>query len=186
MKRVIKLSVLSAALCVATAAAASAGTLQLNIAFKGAETRAVWESLIKQFEQANPGVATKVAFVEEETYKVQLPAWLTSVAPDVVNWHEGERMAYYAKRGLLDDLTGDWQKNGWDTQFASLKTASSYHGKQFAMPTQYFAWGLYYRKDLFEKVGIKNEPTTWQAFLDDCKKLKAAGIAPIAVGGRDS
>ena len=54
------------------------------------------------------------------------------------------------------------------------------------MPTQYFAWGLYYRKDLFEKVGITKEPTTWQEFLDDCKKLKAAGIAPIAVGGRDS
>jgi len=184
MKRVIACSVLSAALCVATAA--SAGTLQLNIAFKGAETRAVWENLIKQFEQANPGVTTKVAFVEEETYKVQLPAWLTSVAPDVVNWHEGERMAYYAKRGLLEDLSADWRKNGWDAQFASLKAASSYNGKQYAMPTQYFAWGLYYRKDLFEKVGITKEPTTWQEFLDDCKKLKAAGIAPIAVGGRDS
>ena len=85
MKRVIALTVLSAALSAATAA--SAGTLQLNIAFKGAETRAVWENLIKQFEQANPGVTTKVAFVEEETYKVQLPAWLTSVAPDVVSGH---------------------------------------------------------------------------------------------------
>jgi multiple sugar transport system substrate-binding protein len=52
MKRIIALSVLSAALSVATAA--SAGTLQLNIAFKGAETRAVWENLIKQFQQANP------------------------------------------------------------------------------------------------------------------------------------
>lgn len=184
MKRVIALSVLSAALSVATAA--SAGTLQLNIAFKGAETRAVWENLIKQFEQANPDVTTKVAFVEEETYKVQLPAWLTSVAPDVVNWHEGERMAYYAKRGLLEDLSADWRKNGWDADFASLKAPSSYNGKQYAMPTQYFAWGLYYRKDLFEKAGITKEPTTWQEFLDDCRKLKAAGIAPIAVGGRDS
>ncbi|TKC91214.1 extracellular solute-binding protein [Trinickia terrae] len=184
MRKIIALSVLSAALSVAPAA--SAGTLQLNIAFKGAETRAVWQNLIKRFEQANPGVTTKVAFVEEETYKVQLPAWLTSVAPDVINWHEGERMSYYAQRGLLDELSADWQKNDWNTQFASLKTASSYNGKQYAMPTQYFAWGLYYRKDLFEKAGIKSEPTTWQEFLDDCKKLKAAGIAPIAVGGRDS
>ena len=58
MKRVIALSVLGAALSFTTAA--SAGTLQLNIAFKGAETRAVWENLIKQFEQAKSGVTTKL------------------------------------------------------------------------------------------------------------------------------
>jgi len=165
---------------------AYAGTLQLNIAFKGAEQRAVWEQLIQQFEKATPGVTTKVSFVEEETYKVQLPSWLTSVSPDVINWHEGERMAYYARRGLLDDLSSDWRKNGWDTQFASLKTPSSYQGKQYAMPTQYFAWGLFYRKDLFAKAGITREPATWDEFLEDCRKLKAAGIAPIAVGGRDA
>ncbi|WP_206957811.1 ABC transporter substrate-binding protein [Trinickia acidisoli] len=184
MKRMFALSALSAALLFS--GVANAGTLQLNIAFKGAETRAVWEHLIQEFEKENPDVKTKVAFVEEETYKVQLPGWLSSVAPDVINWHEGERMAYYAKRGLLQDLSADWQKNDWNSQFASLKTASSFDGKQYAMPTQYFAWGLYYRKDLFEKAGIKGEPQTWAEFLDACKKLKAAGIAPIAVGGRDS
>jgi multiple sugar transport system substrate-binding protein len=67
-----------------------------------------------------------------------------------------------------------------------LKGASSYKGKQYALPTDYFGWGVYYRKDLFDKVGIKAEPKTWEEFLDACKKLKAAGIAPIVVGGRDS
>lgn len=184
MKRLLVLSALGAALSFASVV--DAGTLQLNIAFKGADQRAVWERLIQGFEKANPDVTAKVAFVEEETYKVQLPGWLTSVAPDVINWHEGERMAYYARRGLLEDQSADWQKNDWNTQFASLKTASSYDGKQYAMPTQYFAWGLFYRKDLFEKAGIKGEPATWDEFLEACRKLKAAGIAPIAVGGRDS
>ncbi|WP_075257996.1 ABC transporter substrate-binding protein [Herbaspirillum camelliae] len=184
MKRLLVLSILGVTLsCISVA---NAGTLQLNIAFKGAETRAVWERLIQEFQKTNPDVTPKVAFVEEEAYKVQLPGWLSSVAPDVINWHEGERMAYYAKRGLLEDLSSDWQKNNWDVLFASLKTPSSFNGKQYAMPTQYFAWGIYYRKDLFEKVGIKEEPKTWEEFLDACKKLKAAGIAPIAVGGRDS
>ncbi len=45
---------------------------------------------------------------------------------------------------------------------------------------------MFYRKNLFKKVGITAEPTTWAEFLDDCKKLKAAGITPIAVGGRDA
>ena len=67
----------------------------------------------------------------------------------------------------------------WPTQPAS--TARSIRCRPIIFPG-----GLFYRKDLFAKVGIKGEPATWAEFLDACKKLKAAGIAPISVGGRDS
>ena len=167
-------------------APADAGTLTINIAFKGASQRAVWQSTLEAFHKAHPDIDVKATFVDEEAYKVQLPAWLTTVAPDVVNWHAGERMAYYAKRGLFEDLSGDWTKNGWGTMYASTRDASSYNGKQYAAPTVYYSWGLFYRKDLFHKVGIADEPKTWDQFLDACKRLKAAGITPIAVGGRDA
>nr|WP_236693496.1 extracellular solute-binding protein [Robbsia andropogonis] len=170
----------------AFAAQVHAGELTINLAFKGANQRAFWDTALAQFEKANPDIKVKASFVEEEAYKVQLPGWLISQAPDIIKWHEGERMRYYAQRGLLEDISSDWQKNGWNTSFASLKEPSSYAGKQYAVPTDYFSWGLFYRKNLFEKAGIKGEPKTWQEFLDDCKKLKAAGITPIAVGGRDS
>ncbi|AKM02786.1 MULTISPECIES: ABC transporter substrate-binding protein [Burkholderia cepacia complex] len=168
------------------AAPASAGTLTINIAFKGASQRAVWQSTLDAFHKAHPDIDVKATFVDEEAYKVQLPAWLTTVAPDVVNWHAGERMAYYARRGLFEDLSGDWTKNGWGAMYASTRDASSYNGKQYAAPTVYYSWGLFYRKDLFRKVGIADEPKTWDQFLDACKKLKAAGITPVAVGGRDA
>ncbi|MGV2287143.1 extracellular solute-binding protein [Trinickia sp. YCB016] len=177
---------LAAAVAMSTAGTADASTLSVNIAFKGASQRAVWQSVIDSFEKAHPGIDVKVSFIDEEAYKVQLPGWLTTVSPDVVNWHDGERMAYYAKRGLFDDLTGDWKKNGWDDMYASTKEASSYKGKQYAAPTFYYSWGLFYRKDLFQKVGITSEPKSWDQFMDACKKLKAAGITPIAVGGRDA
>jgi multiple sugar transport system substrate-binding protein len=166
--------------------ATQASTLTVNIAFKGASQRAVWQSVIDQFKKTHPGVDVKVSFIDEEAYKVQLPGWLSTVAPDVVNWHDGERMAYYAQRGLFDDLSGDWAKNGWNDTYASTKEASSYKGKQYAAPTVYYSWGMFYRKDLFDKVGIKSEPKTWDEFLDAAKKLKAAGITPIAVAGRDA
>lgn len=184
MKQVCRFFMLWAAMVLATMA--NAGTLNVNIAFKGANQRAVWESVIKDFQQANPDVTVKAAFIEEETYKAQLPAWLTTMAPDIIKWHEGERMAYYASRGLLEDLSADWTANGWDKQFASFKTASSYQGKQYAIPTDYYAWGVFYRQDLFAKAGIKEEPATWEAFLAACQKLKAAGITPILVAGRDA
>ncbi len=46
--------------------------------------------------------------------------------------------------------------------------------------------GWWYNKDLFAKAGIQAPPTTWTEFLDEVKKLKAAGITPIALGEKDS
>ncbi|HSI57113.1 MAG TPA: extracellular solute-binding protein [Ideonella sp.] len=185
MKKFARMIVLGGALSIAGLAHA-AGTLAFNIAFKGANQRVLWEGVIADFQKANPDIVVKPAFIEEEAYKVQLPAWLTTVAPDLVKWHAGERMSYYARRGLLEDISADWTRNGWDTSFASLKEASSYKGQQYALPTDYFSWGVFYRKDLFDKAGIKGEPKSWDDFLAACKKLKAAGITPIAVGGRDA
>lgn len=186
MKSTIRRTLAGAALAAALAGTAQAGTLAVNVAFKGAGQRVVWQQIFDQFKKAHPEIDLKVAFVDEEAYKVQLPGWLSTVSPDVVTWHNGERMAYYAKRGLLEDLTNDWNKNDWNSMYASTKEASSYNGKQYAAPTVYYSWGMFYRKDLFRKVGIAAEPKTWPEFLDACKKLKAAGIAPVAVAGRDA
>ena len=183
MKRMLQAGLISATLF---ATMAQAGTLAVNIAYKGASQRTVWQATLDEFKKANPDVDLKVAFVDEEAYKIQLPNWLSSEAPDVVTWHNGERMAYYASRGLFEDLSADWAKNNWNETYASSKEASSYKGKQYAMPTVYYSWGMFYRKDLFQKAGIAGEPKTWAEFMEANKKLKAAGISPIAVGGRDA
>ncbi|MCP3654467.1 ABC transporter substrate-binding protein [Herbaspirillum sp.] len=188
MKKMMRMTVIAGCLAASAAwsAAALAGTLAVNIAYKGAVQRTVWQSTVDEFKKANPDVDVKVSFIEEEAYKVQLPGWLSTQAPDIINWHNGERMAFYASRGLLEDLSDDWKKNGWDSTYASTKEASSWQGKQYSAPTVYYSWGMFYRKDLFKKVGIAAEPKSWDEFLEACKKLKAAGIAPIAVGGRDA
>jgi len=173
--------------CLAMTAAtyADAATLRVTVSARGNQ-RAVWQSAFDQFEKANPDVDLKVTYVGEEAYKVQMSGWLATDPPDVLSWHNGERMAYFAKRGLLDDLSADWQKDGWNQTYAAVKPPSTYAGKQYAAPLGYDSYGFFYRKDLFEKAGITDEPKTWDEFLADCKKLKAAGIAPIAVPAKDS
>jgi multiple sugar transport system substrate-binding protein len=173
--------------CLAMTAAtyADAATLRVTVSARGNQ-RAVWQSAFDQFEKANPDVDLKVTYVGEEAYKVQMSGWLATDPPDVLSWHNGERMAYFAKRGLLEDLSADWQKDGWNQTYAAVKPPSTYAGKQYAAPLGYDSYGFFYRKDLFEKAGITGEPKTWDEFLADCKKLKAAGIAPIAVPAKDS
>ncbi|MEK6295029.1 MAG: extracellular solute-binding protein, partial [Paraburkholderia tropica] len=166
-------------------AGADAATLTVNVSARGNQ-RSTWQDAFDKFKKANPDVDLKVSYVTEEAYKVQMSGWLATDPPDVVSWHDGERMAYYAQRGLLEDLSSDWAKNGWNEQYASVKEASTYKGKQYAAPLGYDAYGFFYRKDLFQKAGIKEEPKTWDEFLDACKKLKAVGVQPIAVAARDS
>jgi multiple sugar transport system substrate-binding protein len=173
--------------CLAMTAAtyADAATLRVTVSARGNQ-RAVWQSAFDQFEKANADVDLKVTYVGEEAYKVQMSGWLATDPPDVLSWHNGERMAYFAKRGLLDDLSADWQKDGWNQTYAAVKPPSTYAGKQYAAPLGYDSYGFFYRKDLFEKAGISGEPKTWDEFLADCRKLRAAGIAPIAVPAKDS
>jgi multiple sugar transport system substrate-binding protein len=174
-----------ACLVMATATYVEAATLRVTVSARGNQ-RAVWQDAFDQFKKANPDVDLKVTYVGEEAYKVQMSGWLATDPPDVLSWHNGERMAYFAKRGLLDDLTADWQKDGWNQTYAAVKPPSTYAGKQYAAPLGYDSYGFFYRKDLFQKAGIAGEPKTWDEFLADCKKLKDAGIAPIAVPAKDS
>lgn len=187
MKQPVRRLALACLACAAFAATApvQAGTLNVTVSARGNQ-RATWQNAFDEFKKANPDVDLKVSYVGEEAYKVQMSGWLATDPPDVLSWHNGERMAYFAKRGLLADLSSDWQKNGWNQTYAAVKTSSTYAGKQYSVPLGTDAYGFFYRKDLFQKAGIATEPTNWTQFLDDCKKLKAAGIAPIAVPARDA
>ncbi|TDG04047.1 extracellular solute-binding protein [Paraburkholderia guartelaensis] len=190
MKTFGSLARASAAVAIAAATAfasiaANAGTLTVNVSAR-ANQRSTWQDAFDQFKKANPDVDLKVSYITEEAYKVQMGGWLATDPPDVVSWHDGERMAYYAERGLLEDLSPDWAKNGWNEQYASVKSASTWNGKQYAAPLGYDAYGFFYRKDLFAKAGINSEPKTFDELLESCKKLNAIGVAPIAVAARDS
>ena len=59
-------------------------------------------------------------------------------------------------------------------------------GKNYGVPWDMGMVGWWYNKDLFKKAGIDKEPATWTEFLADVKKLKDAGITPIALGEKDS
>lgn len=54
-------------------------------------------------------------------------------------------------------------------------------GKMFAVPFAAVSHGVYYNKDIFDKVGI-SIPKTWEEFMAACKTLKDAGYTPIANG----
>lgn len=59
------------------------------------------------------------------------------------------------------------------------KKANLDENKFYGVQMNPWVVGFFYNKALFEKAGIAAAPTTWAEFLEACKKLKAAEIAPI-------
>jgi raffinose/stachyose/melibiose transport system substrate-binding protein len=58
-------------------------------------------------------------------------------------------------------------------------------GHIYAVPNDAGCITFWYNKDLLAKVGYNTFPTDWADFLTLVKKLKAAGITPIALAGND-
>ena len=64
------------------------------------------------------------------------------------------------------------------------QAANCRDGKIYASSSEGQLIGYFYNKELFEQVGI--EPaTTWDEFFDNCDKLLAAGITPLAMDTAD-
>jgi multiple sugar transport system substrate-binding protein len=163
------------------ALAAHAGVITLNTDASDPAPKAAFADLIKGFEAANPGITVKVNTFDHEGFKTSIRNFLTADAPDVVTWYAGNRMAPFVDAGLLDDVSDVWKAEGLSKTLASAAPSMTQKGKQWGIPYTYYQWGVYYRKDLFDKLSIA-EPKTWEQLVAASKKLKENKIAPFAIG----
>ncbi|PSJ62416.1 ABC transporter substrate-binding protein [Pseudaminobacter soli (ex Li et al. 2025)] len=163
------------------AAPVLAGELVINTDTTDPAPKKAFEELISDFEAANPGIKVKWNNFDHEGYKSSIRNFLTADAPDLANWYAGNRMAPFVKAGLFEDVSDVWKENGLDDTLKSAAASMTIDGKKWGVPYTYYQWGIYYRKDIFEKQGIA-VPKTWDELKAACAKLKAAGIAPFAIG----
>ncbi|WP_082877133.1 ABC transporter substrate-binding protein [Hydrogenophaga crassostreae] len=180
MKFKLKTLALGAALSLGTLVA-HAGVITLNTDASDPAPKAAFEALVKSFEAANPGITVKVNTFDHEGYKTSIRNFLTADAPDVVNWYAGNRMAPFVDAGLFEDVSDVWKAEGLEKTLASAAPSMTQNGKQWGIPYTYYQWGVYYRKDIFDKLGIA-EPKNWEQLVAASKKLKENKIAPFAIG----
>ncbi|RAG87211.1 carbohydrate ABC transporter substrate-binding protein [Streptacidiphilus pinicola] len=119
--------------------------------------------------------------VAATTYQPLLPTYLTSAnPPDIYTWYAGHDAAHYASKGLLLDVGGAWSTMGnYQPALKALSTDAT--GKKIFVPTDYYWWGVFYRKSQFAKWGL-SEPKTWSDFLNACATIKSKGVTPIGLG----
>lgn len=166
---------------------AAPSELVINSFMSDEAPKEVLAKLVAVFQERNPDIKVTVNTTAHEQFKTLLPSWLTSKqAPDVVSWFAGYRMQAFAEKGLLEPIDNVFPGGSFEKEFpAAFKTPCSYMGKVYFMPQSWYWWAVYYNKDVFKKLNL-SVPTNQQEFYAVCDKLKAAGIAPIAIGAKDT
>lgn len=139
----------------------------------------------KDYEAAHPNVTIKVTVMENEAFKSKMStAAASGGGPDVFTTWGGGVLAQQVDAGLVKDITDDLADIK-DNFPAAVLPPYVVDGKVYAMPTDIGMVGFWYNKGLFAKAGISEPPATWAAYIEDVKKLKAAGITPIALAGKE-
>lgn len=143
------------------------------------------EALIADFEAANPEIDVVLTNFDHEAYKNAIRNFLTADPPDLANWYAANRMRPFVEAGLFADISDVWANNGLNESLASSVLSSTIDGKQYAIPYTYYQWGIYYNRDAYKAAGVEApgpEGVTWDQFLANCEKFKAAGIDCVTTG----
>ncbi|MDN4599052.1 ABC transporter substrate-binding protein [Leifsonia virtsii] len=169
------------------------GKLQLLVSSSDA-TDAGFRAVNDAFEKRYPKVDVVFSTVSNDNYPATKSSRLTAGNLDLfVVKGLMETPSYakdaatddarLAKAGALVDLTGE----SFLKQYTpTLLDAQAIGGKQYAVPTgvSYYT-GVFYNKKIFADNGLEI-PTTWSQFTAVVDALKAKGITPFGMGGKDS
>jgi len=177
----LKSALVGAVAAAALAFSAQAGTLVINSNTSDPAPKGGFEALIEKFKKENPDIEVKFNVFDHEGFKTSVRNFLTSEAPDVITWFAGNRMKTFVDKNLLEDVSDVWNDNNLKTDMASSLSALTNGDKQWGVPYSYYQWGVYYRKDIFDKLGI-GVPKTWDDLLAAGKTLRDNGIAPVSIG----
>ena len=157
------------------------GDLEIFLDTSNPAPRATMEAMIADFQELHPDLNIETTVIDREAYKTQIRNFLTAESPDVATWYAANRMAPYVNAGLFEDVSDLWAEPEIAENLASTKGALTIDGKQWGVPYTYYQWGVYYRKDIYEELGL-TEPTTWEEFKANCQAILDSGRKCFTIG----
>jgi multiple sugar transport system substrate-binding protein len=124
-----------------------------------------------------------ISTIDHNTFQNNLANYLNAkTPPDMLTWFAGNRVRFFAGKGLLAEVTDAFDAVPGYTPV--LKSLSSLSGKVYFMPTDYYWWGVFYNKAVWAQKGY-TEPKTWDEWIALCKQMQKDGLNPIAFADAD-
>ena len=147
---------IAAALLAATALAAPARAADLTIATVNNGDMVVMQRLSSDFEQKHPDIHLKWVVLEENVLRQRLTTDIATKAGqfDVLTVGNYE-VPIWAKQGWIVPMDNLPAAYDVDDLLKPVRTALTVDGKLYALPFYAESAMTYYRKDLFDKAGIK-------------------------------
>ena len=139
---------------------------------------AIAKGLAAGFEAANKGVTVKVETRPQgaEGDNVVKTRLSTGDMSDVFMYNTGSLLqAIDAKQNLVPMGDAVKTEDLEDTFLGTVKVGDDYFGTPFGTA---LAGGVLYNRRVYDKLGLK-VPTTWDEFMANNAKIKAAGKAPV-------
>lgn len=145
------------------------------------EKAAALEAAIDAFE-AETGYIVEFSAPGDSYEELMKTKMSSNELPDVFTTH-GWSVARYSEYLMpVNDMPF---ASRISDQIKSVITDSE--GNMFVLPIDIDIAGMIYNVDVLESCGINvDDLTTWEAFASACETIRAAGIDPMHIGGKDS
>jgi multiple sugar transport system substrate-binding protein len=162
----------------------SVGTVSIGSNASDAVPKASYEKVFADFK-ATMGGTVAVNTVDHNTFQEQINSYLQGKPDDAFMWFAGNRMRFFASKGLATDISDVWSKvaGNYSEALKAASTGDDGH-KQFFIPFYYYPWAVFYRKSVFAKNGYEI-PTTLDALKTLAGQMQKDGLAPIAFADKD-
>ena len=148
-----------------------------------ADQRAVLQRLADEYAKAS-GITVTINNMDHEAHKTAIRSYLVVGAPDVCFWFSGNRMKAFVKRGLFDDMSDLYEREGYKKVLGASTGALTVDDRQYGLPLGGLLWGMFYRKDVFEQKGW-TAPATIEDLLALGEQAKSAGMVPVSMGTKE-
>ena len=159
------------------------GTVTFGSNASDAVPKKAFEDTFAAYKSSGGG-DVKVNTVDHNTFQEQINNYLQGRPDDVFTWFAGYRMRFFAKKGLVGDVSNVWEKIGGGFTDAIKQASTGEDGKQYFVPLYNYPWAVHYRKSVWQEKGY-TAPKTLDEFTALSTKMQADGLAPIAFGDSD-
>jgi raffinose/stachyose/melibiose transport system substrate-binding protein len=183
--RVVILATAAALFVSATGCSAASGSSSGEIEFQtstsvDSKLMATFEEVTDRFEEEHPDIKVKLV-ASSNNYEADMKVRLASGnIPDIFGTHGWSLNRYSEFLTPLQDEA--WAKDFNPALDSAMRNEA---GEFFAFPIDTDVAGVIYNSDVLEAAGVDPASiTTWGAFEDAAKAVKANGVSPIAVSGK--
>ena len=188
MKKLLALALALVMLCAAALAMAEQVTLNLwSIATASDSSYQAFVDAIAAYEAEHPDIKIEHNATENEAYKTKIKAAMSSGEdlPDIFfTWGMGF-LGEFVDAGrvvCLDEYYPAYQDELPEAMTVNVR----YDNKMYGVPYTMSLVTLYANMDLLAQVGYDHIPATYDEMMACCDALKAAGIIPFGVSGKEN